>query len=519
MIKGRKTNSLAAKKRKREISKQQQAVLLAAATPVTTVGWVSPKAPTDKQTDKLGEIPPPKKDLKLKDGTKLRAGNVLKLYPDLYNRTSDFGEDGRKCRAFIGQILPRLLSNPTTRSEFLTLPQDAIKALLQYDNLSIPVEYDLLCLAGAWCDKQLDSVPLYITDAGKNPSKTTFIDDSLFADVLVWHKKQGYASSTVPALEQSAEKINLAAERRRQRRQNRNVVANSSDTESISESSASERSDDEYAAIPPPPPLGSPSTPAAPEKNKIEMQTLIAELPAWKKTEEYKTHLKKRMNPLMDHIRFPIMGLKFLERIEESGLVDLQYLTEAYKYLVMSKTGRITSDKNNERFRKRVFSSLFTWDKDRKGANIVVTEQSITKTSTCSHSSILTKQGMTRGVERWSIKLKTNAGCYSAIGIATSGFSPDGNILGVAPNSWGYAMYVGMGNLSARRIQTSSTVQAGTVVSLEFDRDDSKITVYENSVQKGVISGVSPPAGTPVHFVLTICHNTPQEEYTLLGAE
>jgi len=236
----------------------------------------------------------------------------------------------------------------------------------------------------------------------------------------------------------------------------------------------------------------------------------------WKTSEEFKQQLCIAIDPFVPHIRFPQMVTTNLDKVEQSNLVSRKYFTEAFKHIVLSRQTGYKTDSANERMRRRRYRSS-TWDDTRKGSNILLhnDKRTVSKLGSCSHTTIITKDAITSGSATWRLSLKSQAGCYSAVGVCSKMFNVNSDILGVANNSWGYAMYSGMGNIGGRRTQTSGIIQAGTQVMVELDRDAKKIVFYENKLQKANFASIVIDKKTPLYFALTICHSSPHEEYFL----
>jgi len=422
---------------------------------------------------------------------KVNLINAIDVFEKAWNQTHDFGANGRKCRQLIGKYMFELCKSYTGRKKFMNLSQDALRALLQSDYLHVRQEYDILLMVGAWAiylmEKKRDedikagkstgfgpislsspssSYKLSTTSSAKGKEKVEEDDDDdadkglnpIVEEMICWlrfgrEKRMKKDDGTiVPAVAISGSGFGTSV---------------TSGTVAPSTASGTDADADADAAT---------------EQEDVEEDEDLKKefkIDPWKTSEEFKKQLSIAIEPFVPHIRFPQMVTTNLDKVEQSNLVPRKYFTEAFKHIVLSRQTGYKTDPANERMRRRRYRSS-TWDDTRKGSNILLhnDKRTVSKLGSCSHTTIITKDAITSGSAIWRMSLKSQAGCYSAVGVCSKTFNVNSDILGVANNSWGYAMYSGMGNIGGRRTQTSGIIQAGTQVMVELDRDAKKIVFF-----------------------------------------
>lgn len=341
------------------------------------------------------------------------------------------------------------------RRNLLSLKETPLIVLLKSHEVNVHTEKDILLLIGAWVDHKMDQEAE--KSSGKERPSGDRSDNPLFGEILMWLQRGSVAGQT-----------------RKGKSDNKDKKGGSDDEE-----------------------------------------TNVSGHLEWKMTLTYEAKLKEKMEPYMDYVRFPMMSAPQLLEIDNTGFVPQKLLTEAYRHHFMLQTKGYKGSKKNVRFRGRMYT-LQEWDPDKKGAGISLNNdnKTVTKSQSCSHTSVITKNGISRGKASWELLLNQNAGCYSCVGICERDFDINSALLGVASNSYGYAMYPGMGNVNGTtRKQTGSVVQSGVVVRVELDMSKGEMVVYESNTERARFDNIK--KDSTYYFALTICHNSPPESYTL----
>jgi len=248
-----------------------------------------------------------------------------------------------------------------------------------------------------------------------------------------------------------------------------------------------------------------------------------AEIPQWKTKQDYFDELRYEMKDFMPYIRFSLMTPETLIDLEDQGFVPVQYLAEAIRSHLLRQLGK-PIDESISRFRYR-FNQRPEWDPYKLGPGIVLSADlaTVTKSSSCSYSTVLAKTGFKTGKHNWEIKLNSSPGCYATIGVATRNFAINGGQLGAVSgfgageySGWGFHLTQGyVGTASATLAETPHTLVGGTIMRLELDLTKHTLSIFTDDSNLPLHTFQNVTSDNELVPALSVCHNSPAESYTL----
>jgi len=146
------------------------------------------------------------------------------------------------------------------------------------------------------------------------------------------------------------------------------------------------------------------------------------------------------------------------------------------------------------------------WKTYKLNANIVMNGKLISKKASCSHTSVMFFPEIQTGHTKYQIKVNTS-GCNAAVGLATSKFNVDSDVLGIANESWGWELYPGSHNgKSDRRFAILNQPQPieKKILTFEVNMNKGKVIIWLDGYQ-AVSYSIVLIKNYNLFFTLTVC--------------
>eukprot|EP01090_Pellita_catalonica_P023749 TRINITY_DN994_c0_g1_i2.p1 TRINITY_DN994_c0_g1~~TRINITY_DN994_c0_g1_i2.p1 ORF type:complete len:330 (+),score=60.17 TRINITY_DN994_c0_g1_i2:515-1504(+) len=212
--------------------------------------------------------------------------------------------------------------------------------------------------------------------------------------------------------------------------------------------------------------------------------------------QEYKiAELKKEMQPLMQYIRFPMMGSDSLKEFQLrpdrlGGFIPQELLDEALRHHALtiiagneSSKGWYQIDRTNLRFHPRQYHTRFLWDRSWHGQHIKIEDGGRTakKMSTGWYAIVFGDTGFTSGVHYWEIKVQSKE-CHIGISLKTTNGMD--NYLGAQNTGWAY-VYSGH-TKNGNYLSYASGFNKGDKIGVRLDIPRKTLSFYKNGTALGV---------------------------------
>jgi hypothetical protein len=202
----------------------------------------------------------------------------------------------------------------------------------------------------------------------------------------------------------------------------------------------------------------------------------------------YADKMRQALEPLLPHIRFPMMASSSLLLIEDAGdLVPLHYLTEAYRHQSLQSGFAAEDEETVPRFRPRKYCTLAEWDPTWHGQHIQVSGDGKTanKVNQGWYSVAFGREGYNSGRHYWAIQV---GGDETYVGVARKEMSQLDNYLGCDANSWAwnYSGYISTQASTSVNTSYGGSFGRGDIIGIALDMNKKTLSFYKNGQDMGV---------------------------------